>query len=65
MTQAVHTPVDLTPGANGHSSAAAASSASFWRRALLLVGCSLGIYATFLLYGILQERMYVEGGTRR
>jgi hypothetical protein len=30
---------------------------SFWRQAALLLACALGIYATFLGYGILQERM--------
>ena len=45
-------------GSNGAAAASAAESSGFWKRALLLIGCSLGIYATFLLYGILQERMY-------
>jgi len=35
-----------------------ANDKSFWKRAALLVGCAGGIYATFLGYGILQERMY-------
>jgi hypothetical protein len=59
--------VDAVAPANGSSVAAAsvASAAtpppppSFWRRAALLVACSLGIYATFLGYGLIQERMSV------
>lgn len=56
-----NTAAALRVDSNGAAkTAAAAKEASFLRRALLLVGCSLGIYATFLLYGILQERMYTH-----
>lgn len=77
MAKSTHAPVGLSGGgvaaSNGAATAASSSAAtaaaaqqSFWRRALLLVGCSLGIYATFLLYGILQERMSVDAqGPRR
>lgn len=51
----------VTAAAAGKSNGVASTvvEQGFWKRALLLIGCSLGIYATFLLYGILQERMYV------
>jgi len=56
-----HSPSTMEKGSNGSAAAAAAGGAaapqSFWRRAALLVACSLGIYATFLGYGIIQERM--------
>ena len=57
-----HSPSTMEKGSNGSAAAAtaaagAAAPQSFWRRAALLVACSLGIYATFLGYGIIQERM--------
>jgi UDP-galactose transporter B1 len=42
-------------GSSHHSDS---SDDNFWLTAAKLVGCALAIYATFIYYGIIQERIY-------